>query len=199
MGRPREISDEEILEQARASFLESGPTLSAAAIARKLGISEGTLFNRFSTKEDLLRKALGAPEPRWLELLVQDTPDLREHLITIGKGVLAFFQQAMPAISLLRAAGLKPHRDDVDTENSPPRRIHSALSAWLEQEQARGRLRKCSPTVSAQVLLGSLHAHAMMQHIWGESMVELDDEAYVRELIDTLFCELTQGPEGPHQ
>ena len=199
MGRPREISDREILEQARKCFLEAGPTLSAAAIARKLGISEGTLFNRFSTKEQLLRRALGVPEPRWIELLIDDTPDLRDHLILLARSLLTFFQEAMPAMNLLRAAGLNPNPTDIGTEEPPPKRLHRELSEWLGREQAKGRLEKRSPTVTAQALLGSLHAHAMMQHIWGQGMVELDNEHYVSTLIDTLFCELTQGPEGPRQ
>lgn len=197
MGRPREISDREILEQARVAFLEAGPTLSAAAIARKLGISEGTLFNRFSTKEQLLRRALGVPEPRWVELLVDDEPDLREHMVRVAENLLMFFQEAMPAMNLLRAAGLRPHQSDVGTEEPPPKRLHRELSKWLERQQMRGRLANRSPAVSAQALIGSLHTHAMMQHIWGQAMVELDDKRYVDTLIDTLFPELLQGPEGP--
>ena len=108
MGRPREITDQEILAQARECFLEAGPTLSAAAIARKLGISEGTLFNRFSTKEQLMRRALGVPEPRWVELLVSDSPDLHAQLVRVARSLLSFFQEAMPAMNLLRAAGSHP-------------------------------------------------------------------------------------------
>ena len=195
MGRPREITDEEILTRARECFLEAGPTLSAAAVARKLGISEGTLFNRFSTKEQLLRRALGVPEPRWIELLVDNPPNLYAQLVSVAHSLLVFFQEAMPAMNLLRAAGLRPDETDVETSEPPPKRLHRELSRWLEREQERGRLADRSPTVRAQALIGSLHAHAMMRHIWGKTMVELDDETYVRHLVDTLFHELKESSE----
>ena len=195
MARPREITDQEILTQARACFLEAGPSLSAAAIARKLGISEGTLFNRFSTKEQLMRRALGVPEPRWVELLIDNPPDLHEQLVLVATSLLSFFKEAMPAMNLLRAAGLHPTQTELGTEDPPPKRLHRALSEWLDREQERGRLANRSPAVRAQALIGSLHAHAMMRHIWGEAMVELDDATYAQHLVDTLFHELSESSE----
>ena len=195
MGRPREITDQEILTQARECFLEAGPTLSAAAIARKLGISEGTLFNRFSTKEQLMRRALGVPEPRWVELLVNDPPDLHAQLVRVASSLLSFFQEAMPAMNLLRAAGLRPDHPETETTEPPPKRLHRELTQWLEREQMKGRLANRSPAVRAQALIGSLHAHAMMRHIWGQTMVELDDATYAHQLVDTLFHELSESSE----
>ena len=145
MGRPREITDQEILTQARECFLEAGPTLSAAAIARKLGISEGTLFNRFSTKEQLMRRALGVPEPRWVELLVNDPPDLHAQLVRVASSLLSFFQEAMPAMNLLRAAGLRPDHPETETTEPPPKRLHRELTQWLEREQ-KGQTRESLPS-----------------------------------------------------
>ena len=198
MGRPREITDQQILEGARASFLEAGPHLSAAAVARSLGISEGTLFNRFPTKEHLLRQALGVPEPEWLELLADHAPDLRAQLIDIARGILTFFHATVPALALLRAAGLQP-RPGTGARCCPPQNHHQALSAWIEHEQKTGRLRARSPSICAQSLLGSLHARATMNYFWGTTTtVNLDDDAYTVELIDTLFHEVSLGPKEPN-
>ena len=57
MPRPRTITDEQIVEAARAAFLEQGFSATTAEIARRAGISEGTLFKRFATKEDLFEEA----------------------------------------------------------------------------------------------------------------------------------------------
>ena len=104
-------------------LLRSRPyPLCSSGIARKLGISEGTLFNRFSTKEQLMRRALGVPEPRWVELLVNDPPNLHAQLVRVASSLLSFFQEAMPAMNLLRAAGLRPDQ----TRDLRPTSLHQS-------------------------------------------------------------------------
>ena len=53
MARTRTISDEQILDAAQAVFLEQGPQATTSAIADRAGISEGTIFKRFPTKQAL--------------------------------------------------------------------------------------------------------------------------------------------------
>ena len=70
-ARPRQISDEEILEGACACFLEHGPGVSTQVIADRLGISQPALFKRFNTKEELMISALlppmNLPALQWLK------------------------------------------------------------------------------------------------------------------------------------
>ena len=53
MGRKKTLSDEELLEVARQEFLTNGIGASTKSIAQKAGISEGVIFQRFHTKEEL--------------------------------------------------------------------------------------------------------------------------------------------------
>ena len=66
MARPTIIRTEQIVETARLLFLEHGYTLSTASIARKLNISEGSIFKRFKTKDALFAAAMGVPSKRTL-------------------------------------------------------------------------------------------------------------------------------------
>ncbi len=59
MGRPRTISDDAILEAARAVFMRDGTQATTAGVAREAGVSEGTIFKRFRTKTELFQTALG--------------------------------------------------------------------------------------------------------------------------------------------
>lgn len=61
-GRPTTIADESILSATRALLAEQGPLVPSAAIAARAGVSEGTIFKRFSTKADLFRAALEVDE-----------------------------------------------------------------------------------------------------------------------------------------
>ena len=71
MGRPREVTDEQIVAVARRCFLKRGAGVSAADIAKELGVSHTTLFNRFGSKEGLMLAALGPPTQKvaWVAAL----------------------------------------------------------------------------------------------------------------------------------
>ena len=59
MARPPSISNQQILDAARAVFLAHGlAKASTVDIARRAGVSEGSIFNRFPTKDDLFRAAM---------------------------------------------------------------------------------------------------------------------------------------------
>src|SRR5215204_535534 len=57
-GRPPVISTERLLAVAREVFLELGIRATAAEVATRAGIAEGTIFHRFKSKEELFRAAM---------------------------------------------------------------------------------------------------------------------------------------------
>jgi AcrR family transcriptional regulator len=84
MARPKEITDEHILQVARRCLIESGSGVSAVDIAREVGVSHTTLFNRFGSKEGLMIAALGpSPKVPWAAALDSGPDDrpIRDQLI----------------------------------------------------------------------------------------------------------------------
>ncbi|HEY9182138.1 MAG TPA: helix-turn-helix domain-containing protein, partial [Gammaproteobacteria bacterium] len=61
--RPRQVSDEAILEAARACLLRDGPGVAIARIAEEVGISAPAVLKRFGTKEQLVTRALLSEAP----------------------------------------------------------------------------------------------------------------------------------------
>ena len=57
-GRPRLISDEQLLAVAREVFLERGIQATTGEVAKRAGASEGTIFHRFGSKDALFRAAM---------------------------------------------------------------------------------------------------------------------------------------------
>jgi AcrR family transcriptional regulator len=49
MGRKKTISDDELLDVARRAFVDEGFAASTREIARRAGVSEGVIFQRFQT------------------------------------------------------------------------------------------------------------------------------------------------------
>src|SRR4051812_47669347 len=99
MARPRTTSDETILAVARERFLEHGPGVATTLIAARLGISHAVLFQRFTTKEQLMRAALlPRLDPAWYEPLRAgpDDRDGKTQLREIADRILALFQSIIP-------------------------------------------------------------------------------------------------------
>src|SRR5262245_8001664 len=96
MGRPKEVTDEQIVAAARRCFLERGAGVSAQDIASELGVSHTTLFNRFGSKEAMMIAALGPPEHvPWVAALEAGPDDrpIREQLVEHATVMSTYFQE----------------------------------------------------------------------------------------------------------
>ena len=61
MARPQRVSETQILEAARQTFLEHGAKAPLSTIAKRLGVSTAALLHRTGSKEALLRRSLAPP------------------------------------------------------------------------------------------------------------------------------------------
>jgi AcrR family transcriptional regulator len=159
MGRPREVTDEQILAAARRCFLERGANISAAEIARELGVSHTTLFNRFGSKEALMIAALGPPERLPWAALLDVEPDerpIRDQLVEVGRAMVEYFQHLSPGLAVLRAAGITPEQVFEGRAEPPPVQAYQALSGWLSRAQASGRIGPVDLDALAGMILGAM-------------------------------------------
>ncbi|HTR77870.1 MAG TPA: helix-turn-helix domain-containing protein, partial [Gemmatimonadaceae bacterium] len=95
MSRTVSITDRQLLEAARAEFLENGIRATTTAIARRAGVSQGILFHRFGTKEALFAAAMGhadAPPPPPLDLNARvGKGSVEDTLVELGELLLDRF------------------------------------------------------------------------------------------------------------
>ena len=200
MARPRESSDADILSAARTCFLQEGPSLATGVIAKKLGISQATLFNRFGSKEALLIAALGPPkEIPWLKVLDGGPGDapIEEQLAKIAHVILDFFERLMPGMSLLRAAGISPPQIFAHHDKPPPVRGHQALTRWLQEAQERGLIRACNVEIAAQTFLGALQSRVFISQLCGQPLVDMPQEQFVDELVQVVLHGIVSRGKGP--
>lgn len=191
MARPKEVSDEEILVAARRCFLERGANVSAADIARELGVSHTTLFNRFGSKEGLMLAALGPPkEIAWVKALDAGPDDrpIREQLVEHAKVMSAYFEQLHAGLGVLHACGIEPAKAYRKRKgDSPPEQAFRALVAWLQRAQKQGRLAKCDVDTLASTILGALHGWAFTARVCGGSTGPAAEERYVERFVELLW------------
>lgn len=160
MARHTTITDEQILDAARIVFIEEGFRARTSKVAQLAGVSEGTIFKRFETKERLFMEALRIPHPPpWYRVIdeIVGIGDVRENLVTIGVEIVTFFQQTLPQI--MAAAGVKfppppppgpPPRGGMNLAMNDLEKI----CGYLERERALGRIRDVDTRFLGAMLFG---------------------------------------------
>jgi AcrR family transcriptional regulator len=170
MGRPQSVTDEEILTAARRCFLRDGAGVAATEIARELGITHTTVFNRFGSKEALMIAALGPPEVLpWAAHLAAgpDERPIREQLIEIGVVMSDYFTHLAAGLSVLRAAGITPQRIFRGSGAPPPVQAFRALSGWLKRARARGLIGDVDIAALTATMIGALHNRSFTRRATG--------------------------------
>lgn len=194
MARPIKVSDRDILDAARAVFLARGLRATTAEVAVKAGISEGTIFNRFSTKDELFHAAMEPElaEPGWLTDLCSNVNrgDIVENLVALGVHGLDYFRVAIPMKVLQwsnRGEGLKG--------GGPLPRMVKKLASYFEAEMRCGRMRRHDSEIVARTFLGGLVTYAYMESVEaGHDELPMPSEMFVRGLVNVLRCGVsTQG------
>ncbi len=195
--RPRQFTDDEVLEIARRCFLQHGPSLSTSVIADELGVSQAALFRRFKTKQALMVRALApAARPEWIDQ-VDAGPDDRpvpEQLRDVVAGIDAFFEQMLPCIAVLRSAGINPEAMIHEYELPPPTLSHRALTGWFQRLHEVGRARIPHPQSTAMAFLGAIHARHMLCHMLGEHAPKTEPE-FLTNLVEVFWTGIQNDPE----
>ncbi len=187
MSRPKEVTDDQIIEAARRVFLAHGPQTPVARVASELGVSSTALHLRMGTKKALLLKALCPRDPPVLASL-SDGPDvarpIRRQLTQILLEILAWAREEIPATFAMHVAGTSPEPGD-ETENSQPARLRRALAAWLTRLPSDNSP-SVAPGVAADMLVGVLEARALHEFITGKCSSRRADSTYVNQVVSTV-------------
>lgn len=195
MARTRTISDDQILEAAREVFLEAGLSGTTAEIARRAEISEGTIFKRFATKEQLFLAAMAISSPTWLRRVwsVNSEHTVRQNLHHICLELIAFFEEVIPKMMMVMCSH-GGFSKVLFGQDAPPLRAIKALGLYLEKEQRQGRLGPCDTQILARMLISSCHHYAFMEQSGIQQYLPMPREQYVQGVLDNLFGSLEVDP-----
>jgi AcrR family transcriptional regulator len=155
------ISQQSILEAARAVFLEKGILGTTAEVARRAGVSEGSIFNHFRSKAELFRSAMQShlEAPDWLCDLDAGVGEgnLGEKLYSLGLRTLEFFQTVAPLMMMLWSnQGGGDGCSSVADRDSPTMRVKQKLESFFAAESRAGRLRSIEPDVLSRAFVGAI-------------------------------------------
>jgi len=194
-GRPPVITNEHLLEVARAVFLENGIRATTAEVAARAGISEGTIFHRFQSKDALFRAAVRFdPDevPAFLVLLPARAgkEDLRATLVEVATRLL---EKGRVAIPLMMMAWSNPTGDyalaKMAKRGEGYRRMVRPVQEYFEAEARLGRLTTADPELLARVFWGSIHHFCMTELcVVGAPFFHLGPEDYVAGLVNLILA-----------
>lgn len=184
-----------ILEAARQVLLDHGMARATTReIARAAGVSEGSLYNHFESKEALFL-ALLKELPGDFVQVVASLPSqagegtVHEHLDELATAALAHYRETLPMGSsiLTDSALLERHRALLRERGAGPHRPNQALAAYLRAEQTAGRVRAdVDPDTISYMLLGACLQYVYWTTFMGESSFAPPEESFRRELVATV-------------
>ena len=194
--RPKKTSDLELLTAVFQCLIRHGITSSTHFIAKEVGVSQATLFKRFGTKEDLIRRALLSPilgHEIFSIIRQQPTKDSpTEQIETLSLALLHFFEEMVPSMMMLRSSGCDVH-GMWEGENTPPVMMRKLLTAWMEHLQELHQLRDIPAESVALALLGAIQHRAMRKHILHDTTMTKTDEEYLSTIVDIFWNGIAKG------
>ncbi|KAF3889736.1 MULTISPECIES: TetR/AcrR family transcriptional regulator [Nostocales] len=186
MARNPTITQSQILEAARAVFLEQGFSATTADVANRAGISSASIFKHFPTKESLFFAAMSdTPRDRiWTAELEAEIGqgDPRSDLLKIALRIASYSEELLPRMMLawsIRQPGeiVKPPGIEPD---------FTAIAAYIGREMALGRIVRGDPIIPAMTLLHTVVGFTMSQTLQNTT-VSLDTSTFLEEFVNLLW------------
>jgi AcrR family transcriptional regulator len=201
LARPTTISDEQILDAARAVFLEQGSVATTAEVARRAGVAEGSIFKRFKTKSDLFAAAmksefLRAEGPEWFVTLrdAGADDDWRDVLFRAGTQAVEFFRRLLPLMMMRWSSGTVP--EELLQPNSPPLRALKLLSSFFERQMRAGNMRRHDPEIVARMFVGSIQSFVFLEILTRlRDEMPMPVESYLRGVIQLIASGVAAEPK----
>ena len=141
MGRKKTISDEDLLGVARTVFVEAGFGASTKEIARRANVSEGVIYQRFATKDELFFAAMIPPPSNVTELFANPQLQGRQLVEQLTYSMLEFSRDALPVLlPLMMHPGFRLEDLAQRHPDSPLFVLRREIGPRLLRESEAGRL-----------------------------------------------------------
>lgn len=153
-------------------------------VAKKLGVSTATLFQRTGSKQQLMLMAFqseGTPITE-LDRGVNPALPVRDQLGQVLLEINEYLGAVIAASITLRAACI-----EANLPEPTPYQIRDKLAAWLAQAAAAELLTITDARTTADILIGAIesrHIHSYMRQQRPTSQQHRD---YIRAMIDVVF------------
>ena len=186
MARIATITPTQILEAARAVFLEQGLSATTVDVANRAGISSASIFKHFPTKEALFFAAM-ASSPRagfWTPQLEQAIGhgDPRADLLLVAHKIADYVKDLLPGMMMawaVRQRSAEAEKALGLAEPPPPPDILNDFAALV-------RIQRGDPIIPATTLLHTATGLAMTQKLQSASGL-INVQSFLEDFIKLLW------------
>ncbi len=194
MSRPVIIETNVILRAAREVFSEHGGRGTSAEIARRAGVSAGTVFKRFKTKAHLCQAAMAPDDDRSVLHTFASRAGcstVEANLRDAANAALVFFGPAVDCWARGRARNRQPPAIVLPE-------IREAFVRYLEGEAALGRVKPHDAQALATAFFGMLIGGLLLAASPDGASQPFEREAYARTCAELFAARIVQPPGKPY-
>ena len=188
MARPTTINETAILDAAREAFLELGFSVPTSEIAKRAGVSEGSIFKRYGTKAELFSAALELPrELPWKDMVYECTnrPDTKQAMAEMGLTILDFFRKHIGQMLKIHAH-LKEMASMVAIDQPPPIQALNTLTQFFTEQSKQNFIDAPHPEAVTRMFIGSIVNYAFFEIMF--QYTPAPPEEYIEQIVDTLWA-----------
>ncbi|MHB8793086.1 MAG: TetR/AcrR family transcriptional regulator [Thermoleophilia bacterium] len=187
---------EHLVAAAERVIIRKGfASITVREIAREAGVADGTLYNHFPDKEEVLVEAILGRMTE-IEKMFSELPrqagkgTVTGNLKKMAVSVLDFEWEAMPLLGSLHTEP-KLMKRLIERLHADRRGPHGALDAvreYLRDEQKLGRIdSKADPDAAAMLLVGTLHDMLLNRHMLEGDAGNEVEAGVISKLVKTLM------------
>lgn len=164
VGRKKTISDAQLLDVARAAFVEEGFSASTKKIAGLAGVSEGVIFQRFVTKEDLFFAAMIPPPVDLNGILHHPRAQGLKLIELVTLSMIEYFRTTLPVlIPLMSHPSFQFEEFARRHPDSPMVTLRRRLVEFIVEQQLAGNIGPVQPGAAAFAIWSAAHAVAFFE------------------------------------
>lgn len=182
-----EAKRQAILDIAKTAFIEQGySTTSMSEIANRVGGSKATLYNYFSSKEEIFAAVMESSAAEKIAHafhLLEDKNDIRTTLINFGMHYLNSIL-AHDIMAIRNMAINEAHRSDIGRHfyENGPKKGWLLVSNYLQQQIEQQRLINCDAGICAMHLKALLEAEVVELYALG--VIQKIDNEHIKAVVE---------------
>jgi AcrR family transcriptional regulator len=170
--------------------------LTTKAVARAAGRSEGSIYNHFGDRVELIMAVIDARLPEFVVVLASLVPGrgtVTANLERVARAGMTFERAMLPVVGGLAANPelLARFKAVMVPADKGPHRPHRGITAYLEGEKGLGRLASDADSAALALLLIGSWREAVFQELFGRPPVATRDapRRIVRSLMKSWITE----------
>lgn len=194
---------QQILDAAERVMQARGLTgATTKEIAKEAGYAEGTIYNHFANKQELLVAVLQENLPSFVSIMQgllerAGENSVGANLKALAQAVISYYQKIVPlSASFFADPELLNQQREWMREHGCPLRLHQRVEAYIKLEQELGR---CSKQINAMgaatLLLGACMQYVFLREFMGENPMPMPEQEFVTNLVQTLIAGLAPKAE----